>query len=68
MRGIPVPELSTITTKAILMEVYHIPYSELEDIPIKDAFFLLSLYESKEKFKEQKMKQEQAKIKSRGRR
>ncbi len=69
MRGGAFPELSSLVTKAIMMEVYHQQYSEIDDMPIKDVLFFLRFHEAKESYKEQLMQQEKAKInKARGRR
>jgi len=69
VRGGAFPELSSLVTKAVMMEVFHQQYSEIDDIPIKDILFFLRFYEAKESYKEQLMKQEKAKInKARARR
>lgn len=68
MRGIPYPELSPMLTKAILMEVYHQRYEDIDNIPVKDAMFLLHYYDAREEYRNQLIKKEEEKLKRRSRR
>lgn len=68
MRGVSFPDMVEYLAQAVLMGKYNQPFSELDNIPLKTAMFLLRLSEAEGKYQESEMKKSESRMKNRGRR
>ena len=50
--------------RRILMKVYHQPYSEIKNIPYRDAIFLIHSESAEQDYMEQEMKKQNKKLKT----
>ena len=63
MRGVTFSDTAEYLAQAVLMGKYNQPFSELENIPLRTALFLLRLSEAEGKYQESEMKKNESKIK-----
>jgi len=66
VRGAQFSEFSILTTQAALMSRYHVPYSEIKDMPLRTVMFLLEYADAADQYQQQQI--DRAKNKGKGRR
>lgn len=66
MRGAQFSEFNILTTQAALMARYHIPYSEIKDMPLRTVMFLLHYADAADQYQKQEINR--AKNQNKGRR
>jgi len=64
MRGVSFSDTREYLAQAVLMEKYNQPFSEIKNIPLKTAMFLLRLSEAEGQYQESEIKKRTAQMKS----